>query len=87
MPDIGQNRTLSEAVAAKPVGDQASRRVLKAVQQTFEKALGRHAVPTILHQDVRFCQGSRQNRLNEQYADKSGDLAVMICCAEPNARK
>jgi hypothetical protein len=35
----------------------------------------------------RFCQGSRQNRPNEQYADKSGDRPVMICHAEPDARK
>jgi hypothetical protein len=35
----------------------------------------------------RFCQGSRQNRPNEQSADKSGDRAVMICRAGPDARK
>jgi hypothetical protein len=34
-----------------------------------------------------FCQASRQNRRNEQYADKSGDRAVMICRAEPDIRK
>jgi hypothetical protein len=36
--------------------------------------------------DPWFYQGSRQNRPNEQYADKSGDRTVMICHAEPDAR-
>ena len=29
----------------------------------------------------RFCQGSRQNRRNRQYADEFGDRTVMICCS------
>jgi hypothetical protein len=33
-----------------------------------------------------FCQSSRQDRSNEQYADKSGGRAVMICSAEADTR-
>jgi hypothetical protein len=33
-----------------------------------------------------FCQGSRQNRPSEQYADKSGNCAVMISRAKPGSR-
>jgi hypothetical protein len=53
MPDTRQNGTSSAAVAAKAVSDQTSWPVLKAVQQAFGKALGRGAIPTILHQDVK----------------------------------
>jgi hypothetical protein len=34
-----------------------------------------------------FCQGSRQNRPNEQYAYKSGNHAVMISRTKPDTRK
>jgi hypothetical protein len=45
----------------------------------------RRRTPGLRREEVaRFCQSSRQNRRNEQYADKPGDRAVMICCAQPN---
>ena len=34
---------------------------------------------------VGFCQGSRQNRRKEQYADKFGDRTVMICRSSTHA--
>ena len=53
MPDVGQNGTLSDAVAAQPVGDKASRLVPQPLQQTLEESLGGGSVPSILHQDVQ----------------------------------
>ena len=40
--------------------------------------------PTLSKQ--RFCQRSRQNRLSEQYGDKSGNPAAMISRTRSDAR-
>jgi hypothetical protein len=53
MPDIGQNGTSSNAIATEAVNDQTLWPLQKAIQQAFEMLLGRGAVPTILHQDVK----------------------------------
>ena len=52
MPDIGQDRSLSDAIAAQAVGDEASWFVLQPMQQVLEETLGSGAVPPVLHQNV-----------------------------------
>ena len=52
MPDIGQNRSLSDAIAAQAVRDEASWLVLQSMQQALEETLGSGAVPPVLHQNV-----------------------------------
>ena len=52
MPDIREDRSLSDAIAAQTIGDEASRLVSQPMQQALEEALGGCAVSSILHQDV-----------------------------------
>ena len=48
----------------------------------------RRRTPGLRREEVaRFSQSSRQNRRNEQYADKFSDRAVMISCIQSDARK
>jgi hypothetical protein len=73
------------------------RRLLDRLRRSWRRACGNTPEPSAVVIDSRscrsapscfgFCQSSRQNRCNEQYADKSGDRAVMICRAYPDARK
>jgi hypothetical protein len=49
MPDIGHNRTPSNAIAAQAIGDEAPRLVLHPLQQALEETLCGRAVPTVLH--------------------------------------
>jgi hypothetical protein len=53
MPDIGQDRSLSDAIATQTVGDEAPRFVLQPTQQVLEEALGGGAIPPVLHQNVQ----------------------------------
>ena len=53
VPDIEQNGTLGDAVAAQAVSDQASWRVVQSLRQALEEARGSRAIPSILHQDVQ----------------------------------
>ena len=53
MPDIRKDRSVSDAIAAQTVGDEASRLVFQPMQQALEEALGSCAVPAVLHQDVQ----------------------------------
>ncbi len=53
MPNIGQNGTLSNAIAAQAIGDKALRLVLESMQQAFEEMLGGRPVPSALHQDIQ----------------------------------
>ena len=50
MPDIGEDRSLSEAIAAQTIGDKASRFVFEPMQQSLEETLRGAAVPPVLHQ-------------------------------------
>ena len=52
MADIGQDRSLSDAVAAQAVRDEASWLVLQPMQQALEETPGSGAVPPVLNQDV-----------------------------------
>ena len=52
MPNIGQDRSVSDAIAAQTVRDEASRLVFQPMPQAFEEALGGCAVPAVLHEDV-----------------------------------
>jgi hypothetical protein len=47
MPDLGQDRSLSDAIATQTVGDEPPR------QQVLEEALGSGAIPPVLHQNVQ----------------------------------
>jgi hypothetical protein len=53
MPDIRQDRSLSDAVAAQTIVDEASRFVLEPMQQVLKETLRGSAVPPVLHQDVQ----------------------------------
>ena len=53
MPDIGQDRSLSDAIATQTVGDEPPRRVLQPTQQVLEETLGCGAIPPVLHQNVQ----------------------------------
>ena len=53
MPDIGQDRSLSDAIATQTVGDEPPRRVLQPTQQVLEETLGSGAIPPVLHQNVQ----------------------------------
>ena len=53
MPDIREDRSLSDAIAAQTIGDEASRFVLKPMQQVLEETLRGCAVPPVLHQYVQ----------------------------------
>ena len=53
MPNIRQERSVSDAIAAQTVRDEASRLVFQPMQQALEEALGSRAVPPLLHQDVQ----------------------------------
>ena len=53
MPNIGQDRSLSNAVAAQAVRDEASWLILQPVQQMLEEPLGSGAVSSVLHQNIQ----------------------------------
>ena len=53
MPNVGQDRTLSDAIATQTVRDEASWLVLQPMQQVFDETLGNGAVPAVLDQNVR----------------------------------
>jgi hypothetical protein len=53
MPDVRKYRSVSDAIAAQTVRDQAPRLVFQPVQQALEETLGSRPVPTLLHQDVQ----------------------------------
>jgi hypothetical protein len=53
MPNIGKYRSLSDAIAAQPVSDEAPWLVLQPMQQPLKKSLGSRPAPPILHQDVQ----------------------------------
>jgi hypothetical protein len=48
MPDIREDSSLSDAIAAQIIGDEASRFVLEPMQQALETLRG-CAVPPVLH--------------------------------------
>ena len=52
MLDIGQQLALSYPIAPELVGDDHSRRILLARQQTLEEPLGCFRIPSVLHEDV-----------------------------------
>jgi hypothetical protein len=52
MPHVRQDLAPGHAVAAQPVGNNASRLEPEAGQQPLEDALGRAGVPPVLDQDV-----------------------------------
>jgi hypothetical protein len=54
MPNIGQDRSLSDATAAQAAGDEAPRLALQPMQRVFEEALGSGAIPTALQQNVQY---------------------------------
>ena len=53
MPDIREDRSLSDAIAAQTIGDEASRFVLEPMQQALEETPRGSAVPPVLHQYVQ----------------------------------
>jgi hypothetical protein len=53
MPDTREDGSLSDAIAAQTIGDEASRFVLKPMQQVLEETLRGSAVPSVLHQYVQ----------------------------------
>jgi hypothetical protein len=53
MPDVGQDRSLSDAIATQTVGDEPPRLVLQPTQQVLEEALGSGAIPPVLHENVQ----------------------------------
>jgi hypothetical protein len=53
MPDIKYDCSVSDAVAAQAVRDEASWLVLQPMQQVFDETLGNGAVPAVLDQNVR----------------------------------
>jgi hypothetical protein len=52
VPDVGQDFTMRNTVAAQAVGDNAPRLVLQPVQKSLEEALSRGGIPAILHEDI-----------------------------------
>ena len=52
MPDIREDRSLSDAIAAQAIGDEASRLVLQPMQQALEETLRGGAVSAVLHENV-----------------------------------
>jgi hypothetical protein len=52
MPEIRQDHSLSDTIAAQAVSDEASRLVSQPMQQTLEETLGGYAISPTLHQDV-----------------------------------
>ena len=50
---IRQDRSLSNAVAAQAVRDEASWLVVKPSQQVLEEPLGRGAISPLLHQNIQ----------------------------------
>ena len=53
MPNIGQDRPLSDAMAAQAVRDEASGLVLQPIQRALEETLGSCAVSSVLQQNVQ----------------------------------
>jgi len=53
MPHVGQDRSLSDAIATQTVGDEPPRLVLQPAQQVVEETLGCGAIPPVLHQNVQ----------------------------------
>jgi hypothetical protein len=53
MTHIGQDSSLSDAMAAQPVRDEASWLVPKAAQQLLEEPLGSGAISSLLHQNIQ----------------------------------
>jgi hypothetical protein len=52
VPDSRKDRSLSHAIAAETVGDEAARLVFQTLQQMPEERLGGCATPSVLHEDV-----------------------------------
>jgi hypothetical protein len=52
MADIGRHHTVSNAIAAEIVGDEAPRSVSQSLQQSGEETLGSRAVSPLPDQDV-----------------------------------
>ena len=52
MPDVGQDCSLGDTIAAQAISDEASRPVSQPMQQALEETLGGCPVPPILYQDV-----------------------------------
>ena len=52
MPDIGQDCSLSDTIAAQAISDEASGPVSQPMQQALKETLGGCPVPPILYQDV-----------------------------------
>jgi hypothetical protein len=67
--------------------DQMPRSLLDLMRAGALDEVLRSLTQATLQASWGFCQSSRQNRPNEQYADKSSDHSVMICCVQPGARK
>ena len=53
MTHIGQDSSLSDAIAAQPVRDEASWLVPKAAQQLLEDPLASGAISPLLHQNIQ----------------------------------
>jgi len=54
MPDVGQNGTMSNTVAARAVGNEAPWLVFQSMQKPLEEPLGSRPVPPVLNQDVQY---------------------------------
>jgi hypothetical protein len=54
MPDIWQDRQLSDTIAAQAISNDASELVSQPMQQALEETLGGCAVPPTLHKDVEY---------------------------------
>ena len=55
MTHIGQDRSLSDAVAAQAIGDEPPRFVLWPTQQALEETLGGYTVSPILRSTTTPC--------------------------------
>lgn len=52
MVGIRKDLSLSDAIPAETIGDEASRFVSLPLQQTLEETLGSRAISSLLHQNV-----------------------------------
>jgi hypothetical protein len=54
MTHMRQDGSMSDAIAAQAVGDEAARLISQPMQEALEQTLGGCAVPPILHQNVEY---------------------------------
>jgi hypothetical protein len=89
MLDIGQQVALRHPIAPEFVGDDHSRFILEALQQTLEKPFGGFRIPSVLHKDIEdhaaLINGTPQIMLNALDPDEHLIEVPLVPRSRPTA--